>query len=68
MPDLGVGVGMHYPIPVHLRPAFAVLGHRAGDFPVTERFAEETLSLPIFPEMTMDQIDSVCAALGRVCR
>jgi dTDP-4-amino-4,6-dideoxygalactose transaminase len=68
MLDSGVGVGMHYPIPVHLQPAFAALGHRAGDFPVTERFAEETLSLPIFPEITMDQLDHICAALSRACR
>lgn len=68
MLDEDVGVGMHYPIPVHLQPAFAALGHRAGDFPVAECFAEETLSLPIFPEMTMDQLDHICAALARACR
>ena len=55
--------GIHYPIPVHLQPAYAELGYRAGDFPHSEKLAEETLSLPIFPEMSEAQIDTVCAAL-----
>lgn len=68
MIDAGVGVGIHYPIPVHLQLAFAALGHRPGDFPVSERFANETLSLPIFPEMTAEQVNHVCDALGAACR
>lgn len=47
----GVATGLHYPIPVHLQPAFADLGHQRGDFPLTEQFAQEILSLPIFPEI-----------------
>jgi dTDP-4-amino-4,6-dideoxygalactose transaminase len=58
-----VATGIHYPRPVHLQPAFADLGYRAGDFPVAERFARETLSLPMFPEMSVQQIDSVCDVL-----
>jgi dTDP-4-amino-4,6-dideoxygalactose transaminase len=68
MLDAGIGVGIHYPIPVHLQPAFAALGHRAGDFPVSERLAHETLSLPIFPEMTAEHVTQVCDALRMACR
>jgi len=61
--DAGIQTGIHYPIPVHLQPAYADLGHGDGAFPVTERLAHETLSLPMFPEMTEDQVDRVCSAL-----
>jgi dTDP-4-amino-4,6-dideoxygalactose transaminase len=66
MTDTGVDTGVHYPIPVHLQPAFAALGHRPGDFPVSERLSGETLSLPIFPEMSAEQIGRVCDALSAV--
>jgi dTDP-4-amino-4,6-dideoxygalactose transaminase len=58
------GTNIHYPIPVHLQPAYADLGYRAGDFPVAEALAEETLSLPMFPGLTEAQIETVCAALA----
>jgi dTDP-4-amino-4,6-dideoxygalactose transaminase len=61
----GIQTGVHYPIPVHLQPAHADLGYRAGDFPVAEAVAREVLSLPIFPEMTCDQVDTVAAAVSR---
>jgi dTDP-4-amino-4,6-dideoxygalactose transaminase len=44
-----VGVGVHYPVPIHLQPAFKGLGYRKGDFPHAERLAERTISLPMFP-------------------
>ena len=56
---LGVSVGRHYPLPVHLNPAFASLGHAEGSFPVAERWARECLSLPIFPGITEEQVDAV---------
>ena len=59
----GVSTGIHYPIPVHLQRSFAELGHKPGDFPIAERAAAETLSLPMFPELTDGQIDEVVAAL-----
>lgn len=59
----GIQTGIHYPIPVHLMPAYADLGHKAGDFPHSERAANEVLSLPIYPEMTEQQIDRVGAAV-----
>lgn len=59
----GVQSGLHYPIPVHLQKAYADLGHRAGDFPNSEAAAREVLSLPIYPEMTAQQVRHVAAAV-----
>ena len=59
----GIQTGVHYPIPVHLQPAYQDLGYRAGDFPVSERVAAEVLSLPMFPEMTVEQVKTVAAAV-----
>src|ERR1035437_1329580 len=58
-----VQTGIHYPIPIHLLPAYAELGHKAGNFPHSERAAEEVLSLPMFPELTAAQIEEVAAAV-----
>ena len=60
----GVQTGIHYPVPVHLQPAYAALGHKAGDFPVAERQAARVLSLPMFPELTSEQIERVAGAIG----
>jgi dTDP-4-amino-4,6-dideoxygalactose transaminase len=57
--EAGVQTGIHYPIPVHLQPAYRDLGYAAGDFPVSERAAAEALSLPIFPELTGEQIETI---------
>jgi dTDP-4-amino-4,6-dideoxygalactose transaminase len=59
----GVSTGIHYPIPVHLQPAYADLGHGIGAFPESERAANEVLSLPMFPELTATQIEQVCSAV-----
>jgi dTDP-4-amino-4,6-dideoxygalactose transaminase len=59
----GVSTLIHYPVPIHLQKAFADLGYRAGDFPVTERLADQILSLPMFPELTDDQIAYVAASI-----
>ena len=58
--------GIHYPIPVHLLPAFADLGYHAGQFPHSERAASEVLSLPMFPELTAQQCETVSAAVAEV--
>ncbi|HVF68910.1 MAG TPA: DegT/DnrJ/EryC1/StrS family aminotransferase [Pyrinomonadaceae bacterium] len=60
----GVQTGIHYPVPVHLQPAYASLGHRAGDFPVAERQAGRLLSLPMFAELTERQVNYVADAVG----
>jgi dTDP-4-amino-4,6-dideoxygalactose transaminase len=57
--DAGVQAGIHYPIPVHLQPAYTETRYKEGDFPVSEQIAKEVLSLPMFPEMTKAQIDTV---------
>ena len=60
---LGVQAGVHYPVPLHLQPAYAHLGYRAGELPVTEEVADTCLSLPLYPEMTLEQQDYVVATV-----
>ncbi len=57
--EQGVQTGVHYPVPVHLQPAYADLGYGRGAFPVAEAVAGEVLSLPLYPELTDAQIDRV---------
>jgi dTDP-4-amino-4,6-dideoxygalactose transaminase len=59
----GVGTLIHYPIPAHLQNAYKFLGYKPGDLPVTERMAKRILSLPMFPELTDEQIDTVIASI-----
>jgi dTDP-4-amino-4,6-dideoxygalactose transaminase len=61
----GIGCGIHYPVPIHLQEAYRSLGHGPGSFPVAERCANEFLSLPMFPELTSEQIQTVVAELKR---
>jgi len=60
----GIQTGIHYPIPIHLLPAYADLGYKAGQFPHSEQAAREVLSLPIFPELTREQCATVCQAVN----
>ncbi len=60
----GVQSGIHYPVPIHLQPAYASLGHKEGDFPEAERQARRLLSLPMFAELTDRQVAYVSDALG----
>jgi dTDP-4-amino-4,6-dideoxygalactose transaminase len=59
----GIQHGIHYPFPVHLLPAHADLGYKAGDFPESEKAANQVLSLPMFPELTDEQIHTVADAI-----
>ncbi len=64
--EAGISTGIHYPVPVHLQPAYADLGYGRGDFPESEAFAAETLSLPIFPGLSTANVDRVCGVLEEV--
>jgi dTDP-4-amino-4,6-dideoxygalactose transaminase len=58
--ERGVMAGIHYPIPIHLQPAYAELGYKKGAMPNAEYLAQHMLSLPMYPELTTQQIDKVC--------
>ncbi|HEX8949404.1 MAG TPA: DegT/DnrJ/EryC1/StrS family aminotransferase [Dissulfurispiraceae bacterium] len=58
-----IDTGLHYPVPLHLQKAYAPLGYRKGDFPVSERLASEILSLPMFPGLRGDQQERVAARI-----
>lgn len=62
--EAGIATGLHYPVPVHLQKAYASLGHTRGDFPAAESWADDGLSLPMFPELTDDQVHRVATALA----
>lgn len=66
--DERIGAGIHYPVPVHLQPAFRHLGYGPGDFPVAEAAAGQLLSLPLYPQITREQQVRVADAVRRALR
>ena len=66
--EQGIGATVYYPTPMHLQPIFAQLGHHEGDLPHAEEAAKEVLSLPIYAELTSEQIHRVVAALAAAVR
>jgi dTDP-4-amino-4,6-dideoxygalactose transaminase len=62
--ERSIETGVHYPVPLHLQPAFKYLDYAPGAFPVAERIGSQEISLPIFPEMTRQQFDWVCDSLA----
>jgi dTDP-4-amino-4,6-dideoxygalactose transaminase len=61
--EKGISTGLHYPLPLHLQKAYAHFGYKKGDFPIAESAAERLLSLPMYPELTEEQIDYVCSSI-----
>jgi dTDP-4-amino-4,6-dideoxygalactose transaminase len=61
--EKGVGSAVHYPVPVHLQEAYRSLGYQRGSFPIAERCATEFVSLPMFPELTSTQVETVIEAV-----
>lgn len=64
----GIGTGLHYPVPLHLQKCFSQLQYKRGDFPVTEQLADRCLSLPMFAEMTDEQIGYVVTTIREFCQ
>jgi dTDP-4-amino-4,6-dideoxygalactose transaminase len=62
--EKGIQTGLHYPIPLHLQNAYSHFGYKKGDFPVAERYADEILSIPMYPEMTEEMVQYVCTSIG----
>lgn len=57
--EKNIACGIHYPVPIHLQEAYSFLGHGKGSFPIAEKCAEEFVSLPMFPELTREQIEYI---------
>jgi dTDP-4-amino-4,6-dideoxygalactose transaminase len=63
-----IGSSVYYPVPLHLQPLYAPLGHKVGDFPHAERAAQEVLSLPMYPELRTEQISRVTETISDFLR
>jgi len=62
--ERGIATGIHYPIPIHLQPAYRDLGYQKGDLPITEQYAERILSLPMYPDMSAETIEFVASVIN----
>jgi dTDP-4-amino-4,6-dideoxygalactose transaminase len=65
--ERGIATAVHYPRPIHLQPALAAAGGRAGDLPVSERLSREVLSLPLYPELDQDAVTRIAHEVAAFC-
>lgn len=66
--DRGIGSMCYYPVPLHLQAAWSNLGYKQGDFPITELFSDQVVSLPMYPELTKAQVETVATALTDILK
>jgi len=62
----GIQTAVHYPLPIHLMPAYADALYKVGDFPLAEQCARSVLSLPLYPQMTMSQVEQVASSVCKL--
>ena len=63
--DKGIATAIYYPLPLHLQECFEYLGYKQGDFSYAEKAALQVLSLPVYPEICMDEIEFVCGQIKK---
>lgn len=61
--SLEIGSGIYYPIPIHFQPSFKYLGYKQGDFPITEKIVKEIFSIPMFPELTQEEVKHISSSI-----
>ncbi|HYE19969.1 MAG TPA: DegT/DnrJ/EryC1/StrS family aminotransferase, partial [Tepidisphaeraceae bacterium] len=64
--EAGIGSAVYYPLPLHLQPCFAYLGHKRGEFPVSEAASGEVLALPIYPELEAAEVEYVAETVAGI--
>lgn len=63
--ERGIGTALHYPIPIHMQPYYQNLGYREGDFPITEQYAKQILSLPMYAELPLEAVEYVAESIQK---
>jgi len=64
----GISTAVYYPIPLHLQDVYKGMRHKKGDFPISEEYSKEILSLPMYPELTKAQIEEIVRAIRSLCK
>ena len=63
--EQGIPTAVHYPMPLHLQECFAYLGYKRGDFPVAEKISDEIMSLPMNPDLSDEEVETIVKSLER---